>query len=283
MIDVEAAVDALYREPLKRFVVERNDLVKRLRLDGRTKDAKWVHALGKPSVAAWAVNQLRWRYETDLRMLLEAGDAVRWAQHALMTGGDRATLAPAMTQQRALLARLSERAESALIEAGHAASQSTLRAVQSTLEALAAYGTQGEQQAGRLIQPLEAPGFEVLLALAASPPAQPASLPQAEPLHALAEVTTARKAVREAEANATVHRNRLSNAQRAHRHAQSEAERREAEAVEVAQAALRARHRADRAQAEARATKASLQEAEGKLDGIERRLAAARAALQRLE
>ena len=50
--------DALYGLPLDAFVAERDALAKRLRTDGRGGDADEVKALRKPSVAAWAVNQV---------------------------------------------------------------------------------------------------------------------------------------------------------------------------------------------------------------------------------
>src|SRR5215207_3575126 len=51
-------IDALYDVELDRFTVERNDLAKRLRKEGRPDDATAVAALKKPSVAAWITNQL---------------------------------------------------------------------------------------------------------------------------------------------------------------------------------------------------------------------------------
>ena len=50
--------DDLYGLPLDRFVAERGALAKALRADGRRDEASRVAALRKPSVAAWAVNQL---------------------------------------------------------------------------------------------------------------------------------------------------------------------------------------------------------------------------------
>src|ERR671929_31286 len=52
------AADDLYGLPLDAFVPERDALAKRLRADNRREDAAAVRALRKPSVAAWAANQV---------------------------------------------------------------------------------------------------------------------------------------------------------------------------------------------------------------------------------
>ena len=48
----------LYGLPLERFTEERNALAKRLREEGQRDEAATVSKLRKPSVAAWAVNQI---------------------------------------------------------------------------------------------------------------------------------------------------------------------------------------------------------------------------------
>ena len=51
-------LDDLYGLPLDRFIPERASLVRELRSGGEREQASVVAALRKPSVAAWAVNQL---------------------------------------------------------------------------------------------------------------------------------------------------------------------------------------------------------------------------------
>ena len=48
----------LYGLPLSRFIPERDALVKALRSEKRRDDAAAAARMRKPSVAAWAVNQL---------------------------------------------------------------------------------------------------------------------------------------------------------------------------------------------------------------------------------
>ena len=63
----------LYGLPLERFTEERNALVKELRKEGRREEAAEVSNLRKPSVAAWAVNQLLRTQRRDVAKLFEAG------------------------------------------------------------------------------------------------------------------------------------------------------------------------------------------------------------------
>ena len=71
-------VDDLYGLPLDRFVPERTALSRELRKAGEREQAGEVAALRKPSVAAWAVNQLVRTQRKAIDELLEAGDGLRW-------------------------------------------------------------------------------------------------------------------------------------------------------------------------------------------------------------
>jgi hypothetical protein len=64
----------LYGLPLERFIAERTALVKALRGRERRNEASEVAALRKPSVAAWAVNQLVRTQPQALQALFSAGD-----------------------------------------------------------------------------------------------------------------------------------------------------------------------------------------------------------------
>lgn len=72
-------IDALYRLPLTEFTPARNALAKLRKTRGDAAGAEEVKALAKPSVSAWAVNQLWWRDRALFDELLAAGDAVRRA------------------------------------------------------------------------------------------------------------------------------------------------------------------------------------------------------------
>ena len=55
-------MDALFKLPLAEFTGARNDLAARLKREGRANDSNFVKALAKPSISAWAVNQLHWNH-----------------------------------------------------------------------------------------------------------------------------------------------------------------------------------------------------------------------------
>ena len=85
-----SAIDDLYGLPLDRFVAERTALARELRGAGRREEAGEVAALRKPSVAAWAVNQLVRTQGRAVDELFEAGDALRKAQDGVLAGRDDA-------------------------------------------------------------------------------------------------------------------------------------------------------------------------------------------------
>ena len=77
---VDEAAELLYGLPLDEFTSARNAAAKELRDRGLGTESDEVKALAKPSVAAWAVNQLTRRRHADLDEFLEAAAAAREAQ-----------------------------------------------------------------------------------------------------------------------------------------------------------------------------------------------------------
>jgi hypothetical protein len=128
--------DDLYGLPLDAFVPERDALVKRLRADGRGDEANEVKALRKPSVAAWAVNQVVRTQPKESRALWQAGDALIAAQEALLAGkGDAAALRTAVEDERAAVDGLLEAARGLLTGEGRDLGETTLERVRETLHA----------------------------------------------------------------------------------------------------------------------------------------------------
>ena len=161
--DIGADIDALFQLPLAEFTGARNALAKRLKNEGRTLDAERVKTLAKPSAPAWAVNQLYWQDPKAIERLLTLGERIRKAQTGQLRNADlRALLDEKKQMTTALLAN----ASAILEEAGHAASDGSVRRVSTTLEALAAWGhMEGVPKAGRLTADLDPPGFDTLAAL----------------------------------------------------------------------------------------------------------------------
>jgi hypothetical protein len=154
-----ADIDALYRLPLAEFTAARNALAVRVKKAGGDADA--IKALTKPSISAWAVNQLFWRHRREFDRLMDAGERFRDAQAAQLAGKNADLRAPLEARREAL--RL---AASLLHDAGSPASPDMMRRVTTTLEALAVYGRHdGAPPAGRLHDDVDPPGFEALSAL----------------------------------------------------------------------------------------------------------------------
>jgi DNA repair exonuclease SbcCD ATPase subunit len=160
-----ASIDELYQLPLSEFTPARNALAIRLRKSGKAGDADEVRSLVKPSIPAWAVNQVYWKHRPGFDRLLADGDRLRKAQSSTLAGkaGD---VRGALESVRESLSELSRLAASELESAGHNPSPGVMRAVTATLEALSAYGTVANApRAGRLVDEVVPPGFETLAAL----------------------------------------------------------------------------------------------------------------------
>jgi hypothetical protein len=128
----------LYGLPLERFTDERNALARRLRQEGEREQAAEVAKLRKPTVAAWAVNQLVRTQKRDFNALLKAGDALQRAQAALLSGkGDPAALRDAADAERTARDGLTAKARGLLSTEGHELQPAKLEQVSDTLQAAA--------------------------------------------------------------------------------------------------------------------------------------------------
>lgn len=158
--DPQDDLDALFRLPLAEFTGARNALAARLKKSGRgdeKAEAVRVKALAKPSVSAWAVNQLYWNHREKFDRLLASGEQFHKAQ----TSGKIADMRTALDARRATLAQLSDLATSFLREGGHSPSPDTIHRVTTTLEAMSAYASRSDgPRPGRLTHDVDPPGFE---------------------------------------------------------------------------------------------------------------------------
>src|SRR5689334_18383698 len=134
----EVDIDDLYGAPFDRFVPQRTELAKALRKEGRRDEAAEVAALRKPSVAAWAVNQLIRTQARSVKDLFGAGDALRRAHEQAASGrGDAQALRKATQEERAAVDTLIEAARGLLTSDGHELSPTVIDRVAETLRAAA--------------------------------------------------------------------------------------------------------------------------------------------------
>ena len=170
-----ADVDRLYALPLEEFTQERDELAKRLRKEGDRDGAAVVKALKKPSVAAWAVNQVRRDRPEDVRRLLDVTEELHRVYKGLSAAGARERLAEAADMQRDLIRSLVRCGEQLLEAGGHSASEQTLGKIADTLRAAALDEDLREQvSAGRVVKEQHAAGLGPLETLPA-----PAKKPKA--------------------------------------------------------------------------------------------------------
>ncbi|MET0615994.1 MAG: hypothetical protein ABW142_11140 [Thermoleophilaceae bacterium] len=155
---VEVAAEELYGLPPGEFTRARDERAKQLRADGEREAATAVKALRKPTVAAWALNQLARSRRKELEALLSAGEGLRAAQEELLAGGDRAGFQKAAARERDLVAKLAAEATAPASEAGERGT-GLQEKVAATLHAAALdEETAEELRAGRLVKEREAVG-----------------------------------------------------------------------------------------------------------------------------
>jgi hypothetical protein len=271
--------DDLYGLALDRFIPERTELARALRADQRRDEAAAVAALRKPSVAAWAVNQLVRSQGGAVQELYEAGDALREAQADLLAGsGDGRTLRAANERERAAVDTLVAAARGLLDSDGHELSPAVLERVADTLHAAALDEDAREQvRAGRLERELRHVGLGLGESGFAPPPA-PSRARTAGPAKAPPE-KRGKPAAGQAET-------KLPRAERARAaREQAEAAKRLEREREAARKAARlaetaARRRAERSAHALRATEERRERAAHALSEADEALAAARAEAQ---
>jgi hypothetical protein len=159
--------DQLFALPLDEFTAARNELARRLKQEGDAEAAEQVKGLAKPSVPAWAVNQLARREPELVRSLLNVGARLRSAQERSLQGERAADeLRAAQAEEREVVRKLTQRAGELLREADRPAAGATLDRVSSTLRA-AALGEPGRTllREGRLTGEVVVSGFDAFVGL----------------------------------------------------------------------------------------------------------------------
>ncbi len=154
-MSLDQEIDQLYQLAPDAFTAARNELVKLL----PAKDKPAVKALQKPTVPAWAVNQLYWQRRSAFKALVDAAERLRTA-HAQQLAGRHPDIAGAEREHRDALKAAADEIREILKDAGEPASPQTMNAVTETLQ-----GLPGRADYGRLTKPLKPLGFEALSGL----------------------------------------------------------------------------------------------------------------------
>jgi hypothetical protein len=156
-------VERLFGLAPEAFVAARDQAAARLKRAGDAEAAARVKALRRPSLAAWAVNQLARTQREDLDRLLEAGTRLRAAHQSAVAGGGAAELRTASTAERQAAAGLVQAALQALRSAGHPATEATRERIAASLHAAAADPQAAELVGrGQLTRELDPSGFGTL-------------------------------------------------------------------------------------------------------------------------
>ena len=82
-MDLDGVLDELYGAPPERFTARRDELARQARADGDKDLASAVHALRRPTAAAWVVNALARQAPEAVEGLVELGARMREAQSVL--------------------------------------------------------------------------------------------------------------------------------------------------------------------------------------------------------
>jgi colicin import membrane protein len=154
MASVDAGIDQLFQGPLGEFTAARNALAKRA--GDRAADVK---GLQKPTLAAWAVNQLYWQRRAVYDDLVDRAADVR-ATHQATLKGQRTDLRGASRAHEEAVDRAFKATLTLLSEAGQPVTDATRQAIATTLRALP-----GDEPPGRLTRQLEPRAFDALAGL----------------------------------------------------------------------------------------------------------------------
>lgn len=276
----EKFVETLYRAPHGSFVAERQRLLLELKAEGDKAGAARLAKSGRPSISAWAVNQLWWQARESFDELFETAAQLRAGNLA------------ASAAHRKVVMKLGVFAQKLLSESGHSANDATLRRVTMTLAGLAAAGSFEPELPGALTKDRDPPGFE---AFGITSSREIEDEPVATKHRATAHETEQREALetkgkgesetakRKREHAAAERDHAAATAERKREHEAAERERAAAIAERKREAEARAKRllRRSKLESELREAKAALAEREHERDRVAKLLAVAEREVER--
>ncbi|MFI9815450.1 hypothetical protein [Saccharothrix variisporea] len=165
---IDRIADELYALPPAEFVAARDAAAKRAGDRGDKALAKQVSALRKPTLSAWALNQLARQHAAEYAQALALGDQLRTAQEQLKGS----VLRELSGRRRVVVSALVRLAEDLARDAGTPLGPDAVQQVRTTLTAALADAVLAARiRAGRLVKPVEQSGFGPLSETAVPAPA----------------------------------------------------------------------------------------------------------------
>ena len=162
-------IEELYQLPLDEFTAARNALAK------TTGDAS-IKKIEKPSLAAWAVNQLFWQRRKLYDEVIKTSGQLRTA-YKQMLAGKSADVRAAEVFHGEAMRKAKDAIHSILEAAGNSAVDGVMRPITETLDALPT-----TDPPGRLTKPLRRTGFEALQGVTiTAKPSKPVTKPEPKP------------------------------------------------------------------------------------------------------
>jgi hypothetical protein len=251
--DLDQEIERLFELPPEEFTSARNELARSLKKDGDASAAEEVKQLGKPTVAAWTINQLAREDRDAIRALVAAGAKLREAQQQALKGDAGDALRRAQEEERRALRTLTQRAHEILEGAGRPASRAVLDQITSTLR-VAAVSDEGAAalEAGRLSGEVKPSGFDALAGIEVGQPARKGRQRSAPARDELAERRREKK-----------------EREQRRRELRERARKLDAEAMDAEREAERAERTAASARAAAEKSRARAEDAARKLDELD--------------
>ncbi|MBG6238054.1 DNA repair exonuclease SbcCD ATPase subunit [Mycetocola sp. CAN_C7] len=154
----DVLVDLYLRTPSE-FVSIRSERSRVARSEGETELAKQIGRLPKPSAAAWLINLLAARRETEIEQLIALGGEMREAEKDL----DATDLRRLGKQRHALIRSIARLGNDLAADAGHRMSPAALAEVEQTLQAgMADADAADALRSGRLTRALRSNGIDAV-------------------------------------------------------------------------------------------------------------------------
>lgn len=151
---LDELLDRLFAAPLDEFTALRDRLAKDLRSDGKAEDAASVKSVRKPTVGAFALNQVARESPKKIEWLMEVYEKLRNPQSP-------ADLREASRSRNQIIAEIVETASRLLESEGHSASEQVKERIARTLQAATEEGAAEVLRKGRLERELQPSGFRL--------------------------------------------------------------------------------------------------------------------------